>query len=578
VNEVLEPLGQAPAVTQVCGNVAFALGAAGFILMFALGLWYLLDAVQIPSHRSQRGTGPFRLGPLHHALKGVVEPGGEVHTALSQDAFGDLLFDRLRSSMESRQALGRFLAYAPLLVGLAGTMLGLSGLLHLLETNGTGGGLGRIPLGGESVKNLQGVFYGTLGGIAGSLLASTGNLAYGFFGEHWTRRAEAFLNDSVLPRIPTQRVSLKLDEAVLNLIETRVQAITRELSRSLEPLASALAATASEAAEAAKTSGVAFTTAARAVAAAGDLEAAAKALARGIKDNKATADDLGDAAVAVREVARAQATMEEALGQAVGKLDASSSQLAAQVGNTVTAVGGHAEHVERSIQNFARPLDTLGAEIKVVHESFLGLATAVNERNRIEGDVLKGTVRSAQALDESLASVRTKVGEFSQEVIALRQQLETFSANVTTALGAEFGAKVNALSEKLESALREIASPLAHGAARMQQAGSNIEETVAKARSSLPELENGLGRLAALLEELTKGTVAIGESVAGLNSTLLGMASLAVPPVGSADMTAALKELIRQIEGLRKELIRPKATTTLPPPPRRGPFGWFGRK
>jgi uncharacterized phage infection (PIP) family protein YhgE len=575
MDEILEPLGQAPPITQICGNLALAIGVAGFVLMLVLGLWYLLDAVQIPAQPSPRGARPFRWGPLHHALKGIVQPGGEIRTALSADAVGELLFSRLQSSMEARQALGRFLAYAPLLVGLAGTMLGLSGLLHLLETSGSASGLGRVQLGGEGVKNLQGVFYGTLGGIVGSLLASTGSLTYGFFADHWTRRAEAYLNDAVLPRIPEQRVSLKLEDAVLALIETRIQAITRELSRSLEPLASGLAATAIEAAEAAKTSGAAFATAARAVSGAGDLEAAAKALSRGIKDNKATADDLGDAAIALREVARAQAGMEEALAHAAGRLETSSSQLEAQVGRVNEGVTGHVEHVERSIQAFAMPLDALGGEIKAVGESFSGLASSVSERNRIEDDVIASTLRSAQALDESLATVRTKVGEFSQEVVALRQQLEKFSERVTAALGAEFGAKVDALSRRLEDALREVASPLAHGAARMQQAGSDIEETVAKTKSSLPGLESSLDRLAELLQELTQGTVTIGGRVIELNSTLQGMDNRTVPPAGETEMTAVLKDMVHQLDALRRELARPKSTQTPSLPPRRGPLRWL---
>lgn len=575
---ILGSIRQAPAVTQLLGNVAVTLGAGGLVLMLVMGLWYLIDALQIPTQRSRRGARLFRWGPLYHALAGIAPPEGQVRTALSADAAGEFLFSHLRALTDSWQAIGRFLAYAPLLVGLAGTMLGLSGLLHVLETSGAAGNLGHLQVGGEGIKNLQGVFYGTLGGIVGSLLASTGNLAYGLSADSWIRRAEVFLNESVLPRIPEQRVSLKIEEVVLGMIETRIQVITREMTRALEPLAAGLAANAVEAAEAAKTSSKAFETASRAVSAAGDLEAAAKALSRGIKDNKATTDDLGDAAVALREVARAQAGMEEAFAKAAGRLEESSSQIGTQLGRVSEGVKGHAEHIERSIDAFAKPLEALAGEIMSVRDSFVGLATAVSDRNRIEEAVIESTLGSAKGFQEILTNVRTRMGEFGQEVAALRQQLEQFTHSVTTALGAEFGARVDALTQGLEQTLREVASPVAHGAARMQQAGAAIEETVARTQASLPELENSLGRLAELLQELTRETTAIGERVKDLNATLQLTTNPPVPPAGTTEVIGALRDMGQHLDALRRELARARPTPAASPSPRRGPFRWlFGK-
>jgi hypothetical protein len=490
---------------------------------------------------------------------------------LGTDAAAELLFDRLESVTESWHSVGRFLAYAPLLVGLAGTMLGLSGLLRLLEDSNPMIGTVTSPV-HVGAKSLQGVFYGTLGGIFGSLLASVGNLVFGLVADSWLRHAESFLNANVLPRIPEQRVAIKLEEAVLSVIDARIEVITRGMSQTLKPLASNLAATATEAAQAAKMSSEAFQTAAQAVAGAGDLEAAAKALARGIRDNKTAAADLGDAAVAVRDAATAHAAIEQALGQSASKLEISGARLEAGVTRLQTGLEGHSSELKQAIGQLATPLGDLGGEVRTVSGSFSHVAEAIHERNRIEEGVIEDARRSTTAFGETLQTVKERVADFTQEVAALRQQLEAFSGTVTTSLGAQFGTKVDALVVKLSETLEGVAAPLTHGAAKMQEAGSEFERSVTATRAGLPQVVESIRQMTGLLDTHVGRTGELMQTTRELTVSVDALAKKLESQLNGPAMLKVLQEIKEALDFVRREAGRPRPPSSQAPPPPRGFF------
>lgn len=504
---------------------------------------------------------------MEDALAGWLQE-GHVVCALSPDAAWQHLTLRLQAFHEQRAALPRFLAYVPLMLGLAGTMIGLAHLLPELDRRPGAhtGGPPPIPMATGS-RHLEGVFYGTLSGVGAALIGGVAGLRLARSSGRALGDAELFLRASVLPQIPKSHVKLDIEDAVLRLVGERAQTAVNAFRNALEPLSATLGQHARAATAAAERASAAFDQAAVAVKRAGNLERAAARLVSGIEAIDGAAGTLGGVIAGLDTSARQQAQIVDAARTGVVTLRGATLDLVNAVG---TWQGAAAEALKRQEQHgelLTQETARLHVQILGVSTAFSGLADSVAQRNQVEGDKLRV---AKDDLDQVVGVVQDgskTTARIASELSGVREAMEGVTGALVRQVGDGLRQEVAALMTRIDGTLRELASEIPRGSAEAKAAGQALLRDLEEARRQTPTLTADVTRLH---DEVAKLSQALRD--------ILAHPGIVVGPASPGDNIAsdALLAELRNVQAALAEVAhglahRRQAALVGPPPPAPAP-------
>lgn len=409
------------------GVVAIAVGGAGLLLSFLFVLRYLRDLASL----RQAATEPSQYRPPSGGVLatclGTFFEDPLRYAPLSPDAVSDYVADRLDGHQHSTQAVIRYLAYAPLLIGLLGTTLSLRQLL------GTGG---------RTLQDIQpllgGVFAGTLAGILGSLMAAVGGLAVDRTAGTLGKKTQDFVHRYIIPNLPERRVAIRIEETVMELIAERTQAVVESVRAALVPLAEEMSGIALRCADAAEAATLAFGQAARAVKDAGNLEAAARSL-------KSSANMIDSASELLSDATRQTAETVVRIGEVKGSVTA----LLEKAQTATESLGASSERVGVALSS---SIDGLKSVVAGAQSASDGLSSAV-------AVLSGGLVTRLQTDSAEIAALKTSV---HQGLSALDKRLTDLADLQGSGLESA-GAKSDAIVTELRKLAAVTRAPSASG-------------------------------------------------------------------------------------------------------------------
>lgn len=475
---------------------ALVVGVSGLALAVVLIVAYLRDnrfllrAIANSAHRS-----PPRFGPLSGSL-GVflVQPASR--TVLSPDAAAEFVRDRLQGQEQFFQTVLRFFAYSPLLFGLMGTISALRGLL--VDS-------------GQSLQEIQpdlaGVFGGTLAGIVGSLVATVGMVSVEAVSRRVNIRAQDFFHLCVLPEIPDRAISVHIEDAILERIGAKAEAVAQTLQAALGPLATSLSTNAAQATEAAIAATATFGAAASVVEEAGDFEKVARSF-------KSTASMLDNSAQALADSARQTAEtlvrfgdLHATVGTTVVGLEQSSTVLSNATHDIRVAFESRMEafstrlsEVDASIQL----MSTVLARISDGLSSQLQVDIASAEALRTQADRSEDTLRSVSGSAEAMAAAFTSM---SSGFLTTHREVVNEIRQMTVAGGVGFDPRIT----------EALSATVAH----LDRCTRELSVVAQNARA--PVDTGAAPELLPLLTDLAAHTGALSERVLSLTTTLREM-------------------------------------------------------
>ncbi len=506
----------APPEARLMGDLAAAVGVLAVVSAGRYLLSYRRDRSRMRSAQTSGAVPDFPAGgPLAEAL-GQVWANNRVLSHLSGDAVLALVRSRLEAYAEGRAAKLRFLAYAPLLLGLSGTMFGLARLLPELDFRRTEPQIQRTARTAESAppvgrSQLEGVFVGTLMGIFGSMAAAAGATAFGAVSARVSGEAEQFLLVVVLPHVPDPRVRLDVQEDVVRALSesTRkaVELFVTELRRVVVPLQ----ATATQSAEAAKTATAAFGEAQRALKEAGNLEKASRNLNAGLKTMANAAGVIDAVTASLDRLAKDQADVEGKMTQTAGEMLVASQQLSGALGAWSSALTDEAARREQSTRDLTLKITELGDQVRGVGQAFGGLATDVHARNELETGKLEESRREIERFAQAVTSSSARSSDVAQELAMMRQTQERFSEVAVKAISSGLTEQIRTLCVQIEESFNKVASVLPRAADEVRAAGKELLRDVESARRGLPEVSDRLLRLTDVLKEQTEALHKLAE-------------------------------------------------------------------
>lgn len=341
------------------GRLALTVGIVGFLGSLILVLAHLRDQLSLKRGREcpERYRAP-KWGPLNRSLGNFfADP---LNSApLSPDAASEYVTGRLDAEHDLTQSAIRYFSYAPLLLGLMGTILGLRSLL---------------VAGGKTLQDIEpllsGVFAGTLGGIAGSLIAAVGGLVLDRVALFSSNQAQDFVHRFILPLLPERRIAVRIEDAVLALIAERAQAVAETFRNAMSPVATRMEEVATRSGNAAETATKAFSEAARALREAGNLEAASRSFKTGAHMIDSSAEQLSDATkqtaeviLRLGEVRTSMAGMLERIQATAESLARSSEQTGNRVADQIKDLTGLAREVQSCTVDLRSSIENLCAEL-----------------------------------------------------------------------------------------------------------------------------------------------------------------------------------------------------------------------
>jgi hypothetical protein len=498
---------RAPAAARGLGDAALAVGIGGLLLALRWSWGQRQDRKSLD--RASSTTRPGRLrpsGPTAAALRDLPWT-LDGATNLSPDAADAAIRGRLESLLDSRASVVRFLAYAPLLLGLCGTILGLASLLQALT-----GGQDRMS---EAGQGLAAVFVGTLLGIVGSLAAGTGGVLLSRSAERLLARAEGYVHTFVLPSIVERKIQIRIEEAVLETLTARTHSAVSLFAEALQPLAKSLLDSAAGAAQAAERSAEAFDVATRALRQAGDLEAAARLLAQGMGQLEPAAARLERAGSVVHDVTLVQGELHERISTAVRTLEQASERVAESIRGSQHSSQLQAQGLQHGTEALAGSVASLQQEVLSIREDFRQLAADVRQRNALENQKLDEARTHTLHFTAALGQVAAVSAGVHQELAAMRQTLEGFGSSAAQAIGRDLTAKVDELCQRLSEVLAGFHSVMPAAAAEMREAGRSLSSDLHEARSDLPEVLRAVQELRAAAAQMSAVVQQIAELQTG---------------------------------------------------------------
>jgi methyl-accepting chemotaxis protein len=412
------------------GRIALGVGIVGLMASLVLVLAHLRDQSSLKHGRDdpQKYRAP-KWGPLDRSLGEFFSD--PLHSSpLSPDAASEYITGRLDAEQELTQSAIRYFSYAPLLLGLIGTTLALRSLL---------------VTGGNTLQQIQpllsGVFAGTLGGIAGSLLAAIGGLLLDRVALSASNRAQDFIHRFILPLLPERRIALRIEDAVLAVIGERAQAVAETFKNAIQPIATQMEEVALRCSKAAEAATNAFSEAARALREAGNLEAASRTFKAGAHMIDSSAEQLSDATKQTAEIVLRVGEVRASLGGLLDRVQAtadnlasSSERVATQLAAQITDLNARASSVQSCVTDLRSSIEVLAAElvrranidsthletIKGQGETMGRALTALTQIARESSDTTKMLRASAEAIDktaeELIQGIKDPINGFTEQV------------------------------------------------------------------------------------------------------------------------------------------------------------------
>lgn len=520
----------APPVVRAFGVVALACGPLGLML----GLWWSLRdwhtcELRVPAAFSEGAAEPAQFS----GLASVLSSFGDVRqprTMLSPDAAWEFVSARLQSHCESRRAVIRFLAYVPLLLGLCGTMLGLSQLLPKLG----------LQMEDATRVHLAGVFLGTLFGIIGSVLAGLGGLIFGSTSEWVMQRLESTIHDHLLPRIPEQRVGVKIEEGIAKLIGEKAESVAVAFRAALAPVAKRLEESATASANAAVNATAAFDQAVNVLQNAGRLDEAARVVAAKLKLLGTSSTALENAAARVEAACTADDRARTSLVEATTLLERAAKAVDTAMGTTDKALGTHAQALATSSGKLAEAVAELNPQVGGITKAFEGLAKDVSKRNELEESKLATLEKNVGGLASPVDQLAKAVSGVNQELSGLRTILEGFSDKATKEITTVVQSQLTKMSEKLAEVLNQLGGVLPAEAARLRLAGQDLQQSIDQGKIRTDELRG----VVSPLTEALKGYV---QELKGLCDAINQLDRPSPPGATPAVDLSPLKEPMAQV-------------------------------
>jgi len=392
------------------GRLALGVGLLGFSYSLALVWVYRRDSESLKSgaenpdlyRAPKRGLldsslGDFFADPLASA-------------PLSPDAASEYVTGRLDAERDATLSRVRFFAYAPLLIGLMGTITGLRSLLV-----GTGRTLQDIePL-------LSGVFAGTLGGIAGSLMAAFGSLILDKVALDVSNQAQDFIHRYIIPSLPERRIAVRIEEAVLELVAERTQAVVAEFRNSMIPVAAELEEVAARCSKSAEAATGAFSEAHRALREAGNIGEAARSFKSGAHMIDSAAEQLVDATKQTAEVILR-------LGEVRGSMADLLEEIKTLADFTARTSLQVCSRVDEQIQQMERVYGGLEASTAGLTSSIDSLRSGLSQRAQAEADLFKVVSAQLKTVQDTLEKIAQLADNMGDSANRLTKSTESIAA------------------------------------------------------------------------------------------------------------------------------------------------------
>jgi uncharacterized coiled-coil DUF342 family protein len=419
------------------GRLALGVGIVGLIASIVLVLAHLRD--QSSLRRGRNNPEKYRApkwGPLDRSLgEFLADP---LHSApLSPDAASEYVTGRLDAEHELAQSVVRYFSYAPLLLGLMGTTLALRALL---------------VTGGNTLQQIQpllsGVFAGTLGGIAGSLVAAVGGLLLDRVALSTSNLAQDFIHRFILPMLPERRIALRIEEAVLTVIAERAQAVAEAFRSAMQPVANQMEEVAVRCSRAAEAATGALSEAARAVREAGNLEAASRSFKAGAHMIDSSAEQLSDATKQTAEIVLRIGDVRASLAMLLEHFQATAENL----GNSSERVGTQLTAQIAGLNTHADSVQGCAGELRLSIEA---LATQLVHRASTDATYLETIQGQAETMDRALTALLQIARESSDATRILRASSETADKTVE-ALQQAIKVRLDEFTERTASTLEKM--------------------------------------------------------------------------------------------------------------------------
>ena len=486
------------------GRLALGVGIGGLIASLVLVLAHLRDQSSLNTGRNnpEKYRAP-KWGPLDRALgEFLADP---LHSApLSPDAASEYVTGRLDAEQELTQSAIRYFSYAPLLLGLMGTTLALRALL---------------VTGGNTLQQIQpllsGVFAGTLGGIAGSLVAAIGGLLLDRVALSTSNRAQDFIHRFILPLLPERRIALRIEEAVLAVIAERAQAVAETFRNAMQPVANQMEEVAVRCSRSAEAATAALSEASRAVREAGNLEAASRSFKAGAHMIDSSAEQLSDATkqtaeivLRIGDVRASLAALLERVQATAENLGNSSERVGTQLAAQIAGLNAHADSVQACAIDLRSSIDALGTEL--VHrasvdstylETIKGQAetmslalTALTRIAQESSDATRILRANSDTIDKTVEAlqqgIKVRITEFTERTVgSLEKMCQLFEQNLTPSSVPNHndrGGAVDFQSTEMATIMREAIAEV--------RRASDVSRSLAEAMQRLEKtLGDGIG-------------------------------------------------------------------------------------
>jgi hypothetical protein len=304
---------------------------------------------------------------------------------ISADALARLAPDVLDTVASAETEELRYWAYTPLLIGLCGTVVGL---LSLLRSNPD-----------DMQQHLGGVLFGTLSGVAVTLISSTMVSMVGSSAESAKRAALGFTYSCLVPAIPERKIAVSIERALLDEIEARSRAIVETFRAGLLPVATSLELSAKESGRAAELAAGAFASALDAVKRAPALLPVLTQIANASKHTEKAAVLLTENAVTLGGLIRQEEVTVNQVRDSSGTLGLASEGLIRSVKNLQEGISGSPSSLASSILGIAETSKELETEVGKIHskvsdlnQELIGLGDEVSKLGNRQVTALRDDV------------------------------------------------------------------------------------------------------------------------------------------------------------------------------------------
>jgi len=489
------------AVAPTTFNLAVAAlicGALALLLSLYFVASYASDIARLTRpDSSYRGRGPLR-----GAIAPFLNAEGRVVSSLSPDAAWAAIRTAAEANLESRQSVIRFFTYAPLLLGLAGTLLGLSHLIPSMA--GAAQGVAQ----GKALDALQTVFVGTISGVVGSLIGSLAGVIVSTAGPSAVRKLDEFVQRQILPCIPEHRISVDIEEAVLSSLTSRTQAAVDRFAAAIQPIADSLRNSAQQSALAGTEATNAFGEARQALKSAGSLSRAAQTLLRGLDEIQRTAATAGQIVGQAREISEHSVEATLRIASAAAEANSAAGTLRAASDALAGSSNELRESTDRSSTFVKEAIGALIPQISSISGSFDGLAAHVRQLNA-NNEERAGLWRAdSVAAEQAVRSVRQNAEAFVTELAGVRGALETFASKTGESIKTASLQSVKELATAFGERLAQLRTEMDSASAVLRESAKTVRTQLTAAP---PELREIVERISALSQLITRDIALLEE-------------------------------------------------------------------